>query len=187
MSPDPYVTAAARTPEGGGSWKVLGLYWRDSISRKVEEIDNQELLRYEGFEVWSIVDGGEVYFDATRTPQEVEDILDGRLKLREESIERREQQRDQIAENRDLRFQAYSAAARPTRTCRRRWVRRSRGRPAVGVGAGDGGHGSVPAGLQPGSEQRRRRGARTRRRASASPPAARASSGYLYGGYSGGM
>lgn len=121
-TPDAYVAANATDDTARRELeRFSATYWKDRISSKVDDIDNQELARYEGFEVFSIYDAGSgmVFFDTTRTPEEVEDILDGRARQREEALMRREEQRDRLAESRDMRTMRYGGNS-PTDTYMRR-------------------------------------------------------------------
>ncbi len=191
VTPDAYVAAGARTPEERREMeKFSASYWRDRISSKVEDIDNQELSRYEGYEVFYVTDGGQVFWDTTRPPQEVEDILDGRIKLREDALMRRDAQRDQISETRDQRAQAYSGRS-PTDTYMRAALAAS--------GAASQAQGALAQGMYGAEQQqpqqlntedrssrRNRAGGRTRpQRPQRQPRAQRdRNTGYTYGAYS---
>jgi hypothetical protein len=106
VSMDTYAAATASTPEEREAKQRSTItYWQDKIGAYVDQVD-EKLERYEGFELFKIEipsDNAEVYYDATRSVEEVQNILDGRIKKREEATLKREMKKLQLEEQRQAK------------------------------------------------------------------------------------
>ena len=120
VSPDANVAAVAQTPdEREELQRFSATYWKERISSKVEEIDDGELARYEGFEVFVARDDmgliifdpdGQPYYDTTRPPEEVFEIVDGREKQRLDAMEKRDLKREVQQAVRDEKYSGNVAS-----------------------------------------------------------------------------